>query len=136
MSPRTRYHLGPFVFILGFRAEFEEEGLKSSRERLSQLDNILQVDQANLEKHEAQKAQIQREIIGLEEQLDNLKEQVAGHQAVLDEKTKTVEQVKKTTMKAAKVLDQALKDISSCVCCMNLTVEVEATADGDTERRD
>jgi structural maintenance of chromosome 1 len=99
---------------LTHQAEFEEEGLKASRERLSHLDNILQADQVNLEKHEAQKAQIQREINDLEEQLDNLKEQVAGHQEVLDEKTKTVEQVKKTTMKAGKVLDQALKDISSC----------------------
>lgn len=41
-----------------------------------------------------------------------MKEELATLQEVLEEKTKAVEQVKKTTSKAAKVLDQALKEIA------------------------
>ncbi|KAK2462607.1 hypothetical protein APHAL10511_005340 [Amanita phalloides] len=99
---------------LTHQAEFEEEGLKSARERLGHIENVLQTERANLDKHEAQKVQVQREIESLEEQLETLKGNVAEHQEVLDEKTKVVEQVKRATMKAGRVLDQALKDISSC----------------------
>jgi structural maintenance of chromosome 1 len=41
-----------------------------------------------------------------------LKEELGELQDALEEKTKAVEQVKKTTSKAAKVLDQALKEIA------------------------
>ncbi|KAM6496344.1 condensin complex subunit SMC1 [Amanita muscaria] len=99
---------------LTHQAEFEEEGLKAATERLSHLENVLRTEQANLGKHEAQKAQIDQEIKDLEDQVEKIKEQLAEHQVVLEEKSKVVEQVKRTTMKAAKVLDRALKDISSC----------------------
>lgn len=51
----------------------------------------------------------------MESQAEKLKAEVGGHQEVLDEKTKVVEQVKRTTTKAGRALDQTLKDISSCV---------------------
>jgi structural maintenance of chromosome 1 len=51
----------------------------------------------------------------LESQAEKLKADVGEHQEVLDEKTKVVEQVKRTTTKAGRALDQTLKDISSCV---------------------
>jgi structural maintenance of chromosome 1 len=47
-----------------------------------------------------------------------LKEELSGLQQALEEKTKDVEQVKKTTSKAGKVLDQALKEIATAVSWM------------------
>ena len=101
--------------LLYCRAEFEEEGLKSARERLSHLENVLQTERVNLDKHEAHKAQVLQEIESLESQAKQLKTDVGEHQEELDEKTKVVEQVKRTTTKAGRTLDQSLKDISSCV---------------------
>lgn len=89
--------------------------MKSARERLSHLENVLQTERVNLEKHEAQKAQVLRQIESLENEAEKLKAEVAEHQEVLDEKTKAVDQVKRTTTKAGRALDQTLKDISSCV---------------------
>ncbi|KAF6764433.1 cohesin complex subunit psm1 [Ephemerocybe angulata] len=86
---------------------FEEEGLRSIADRASKLTVIIDTEKANLEKYEQQKAAKQAEIEdGLEEELGTL-------QGVLEEKTKAVEQVKKTTSKASKVLDQALKEIAT-----------------------
>ncbi|KAF8638669.1 hypothetical protein AX17_002030 [Amanita inopinata Kibby_2008] len=94
--------------------EFEEEGLKAARERLAHLDALLLTEKANLQKYELQRREVQGEIRALEGQVETFKQQVAENQEVLDEKSKTVEQVKRTTLKAGRILDQALKDISSC----------------------
>ena len=52
-------------FLLCWRTEFEE-GLKNARERLSHLENILETERANLDKHEAHKTQVLQEIESLE----------------------------------------------------------------------
>lgn len=89
--------------------------MKSARERLSHLENVLETERINLDKHEAHKAHVLQEIESLESQAEKLKADVGEHQEVLDEKSKVVEQVKRTTTKAGRALDQTLKDISSCV---------------------
>jgi structural maintenance of chromosome 1 len=50
-----------------------------------------------------------------EEGIAELREELKELQETLDEKSKIVDQVKKTTLKASKVLDQALKEIATCV---------------------
>ena len=50
----------------------------------------------------------QRKILLNSEELKDLQE-------TLEEKNKIVDQVKKTTLKASKVLDQALKEIAVCI---------------------
>ncbi len=42
----------------------------------------------------------------------SLKEELTTLQSALEEKTRHVDQVKKTTLKASKVLEQALKEIT------------------------
>ena len=50
-----------------------------------------------------------------EEDIAELREELKELQETLEEKSKIVDQVKKTTLKASKVLDQALKEIAVCV---------------------
>ncbi|KAJ7118550.1 P-loop containing nucleoside triphosphate hydrolase protein [Mycena crocata] len=64
-------------------------------------------------KLEKQKETAQEEISESENAIGVLREDLSGLQEDLDEKTKNVEQVKKTTTKASKGLDQALKEIAS-----------------------
>lgn len=72
-------------------------------------------EKANLSKLEEQRVATEKDIAASEAVVSNLKEELGGLQEVLDEKTKVVEQVKKTGMKSSKVLDQALKEIALCV---------------------
>jgi structural maintenance of chromosome 1 len=97
------------------RSEFEAEGLKTARERLVNLDTALANERATLEKWELQKVGVQQEITVLEETIAGLKEELGEIQEELEDKNKVVEQVKKTTLKASKVLDFALKEIANCV---------------------
>jgi structural maintenance of chromosome 1 len=99
------------------RSAFEEEQLKTTRDRLAQLDDIVSAEEGTLVKLEEQKHAIQNEISESEDAISALQEELGGLQETLDEKSKTVEQVKRTTSKASKVLDQALKEIATKVSC-------------------
>ena len=61
------------------------------------------------------KAQTQEEIDEMEQGLEELKEDVKTSNAVLEERNETLDKVKRSTMKATKVLDQALKEIATKV---------------------
>lgn len=90
--------------------------MKNARERLANLDVSLANERAMLEKCELLKVGVQREITELEETVEELKVELGEIQEVLEEKNKGVESVKKTTLKASKVLDLSLKEIANCVC--------------------
>lgn len=60
---------------------------------------------------EAQKQQIQTEIAEAETTLENMREGLNELNNIQEEKSKVVEQAKKTHARSAKVLDQALKEI-------------------------
>jgi len=94
--------------------------LKNARERLVNLDTVLENERASLERCETQKVGVQQEIKVFEETIAGLREELGEIQETLEEKNKAVEQVKKTTLKASKVLDLALKEIANCVCGFSL----------------
>ncbi|KAJ7246598.1 condensin complex subunit SMC1 [Mycena haematopus] len=98
---------------LTHQAEFENETLKGTLDRISNLDKTINAEQANLVKLEEQKEAAQEEISESETAIGVLRGDLSKLQETLDEKTKNVEQVKKTTTKASKILDQALKEIAS-----------------------
>ncbi|KAK7054035.1 structural maintenance of chromosomes protein [Favolaschia claudopus] len=98
---------------LTHQSDFESDTLKTSVERMANLDKTIGAEQANLEKLEEKKTAAQDDISESENAIGVLREDLSGLQETLDEKTKNVEQVKKTTSKASKVLDQALKEIAS-----------------------
>jgi structural maintenance of chromosome 1 len=118
-----------FVFLISFhfdlinvlgcpssyRLAFESEGLTTARERIQRLDQTVQSENANLTNLNAQKERLQRELEESETAIGGLKEELEVLQATLEERTKVVEQAKKVGAKSAKVLDLALKEISSCV---------------------
>ncbi|KIM86142.1 hypothetical protein PILCRDRAFT_334633 [Piloderma croceum F 1598] len=87
--------------------------MKATTERLTMLETTSKAEQATLSKLEEQKQAIQNEIAEIENAITMLQEELKGLNDILEDKTKTVEQVKRTTSKAAKGLDQALKEIGS-----------------------
>ena len=64
--------------------------------------------------------EIDREIKDEQATIDSLKEQSKEVNEALDEKTKALEEVKRTAAKAAKNFDKVLKDIASMVSAIYL----------------
>jgi structural maintenance of chromosome 1 len=93
------------------RSQFEEEQLKLTQSRLVTLRNTAEDEQRKVEELEDKKRTIQVEITEAQEGIAQLRELLHGLNDVLEEKNKHVEQAKKTHTKAAKILDQALKEI-------------------------
>lgn len=98
---------------LVYRIQFEEEQLQLTRNRLTTLQKTQEEEEAKVVELEEQKRQIQAEIASGREAIENLRQGLQGLNEALEEKNKVVEQVKKTHARAAKVLDQALKEIGS-----------------------
>ncbi|KAJ6610416.1 condensin complex subunit SMC1 [Mycena sp. CBHHK59/15] len=98
---------------LTHQSDFEGEALKAAVERITNLDKIVETEVASLVRLEEQKEAAQEDISASENAIGALRDELSGMQEVLEEKTKNVEQVKRTTTKASKVLDQALKEIAT-----------------------
>lgn len=94
------------------RSQFEEEQLKLTQSRLVTLRNAAEDEQRKVAELEDKKRTIQVEITEAQEGIAQLRELLHGLNDVLEEKNKYVDQAKKTHTKAAKILDQALKEIS------------------------
>ncbi|TFY79840.1 hypothetical protein EWM64_g4174 [Hericium alpestre] len=95
-----------------FRSQFEEQQLKAIRERLAVLDSTVTAEEANLRRLAETKTRTQAELDEMEEGIKVLQEELKELNEVLEERNKEVDRVKKTALKASKVLDQALKEIS------------------------
>jgi structural maintenance of chromosome 1 len=93
------------------RVHFEEEQLKLTQSRLVMLRNAAEDEQRKVAELEEKKQTIQVEITEAQEGIAQLREMLQGLNDVLEEKNKHVDQAKKTHTKAAKILDQALKEI-------------------------
>ncbi|KAJ8515491.1 hypothetical protein ONZ45_g7107 [Pleurotus djamor] len=98
---------------LTHQSEFESEQLNSANERLTQLDNIMSDEEGVVTKLEDQKRTLQGEIDDAEEGISQMREELTILNEGLDEKTKEVENVKKTSSRSAKALDAALKEIAA-----------------------
>lgn len=98
---------------LAYRIQFEEEQLQLTQNRLATLKKTQEDEEAKVVELEEQKSQIQAEIASGQEAIENLRQGLHVLNEALEENNKVVEQVKKTHARAAKVLDQALKEIGS-----------------------
>jgi DNA repair ATPase RecN len=98
------------------RSQFEEEQLQLTQGRLATLKKTQEEEEVKVVELEEQKRVLQEEITSGQETIERLRGGLKALNETLDEKTKTVEQVKKTHARAAKVLDQALKEIGTMVC--------------------
>ncbi|KAL4072467.1 RecF/RecN/SMC [Scleroderma yunnanense] len=96
---------------LTHQARFEEEQLQLTQERLMTLQRTQQEEQTKMVELEAQKHQIQEEIAEAQDALGRLREGLDDLNNIQEEKSKAVEQAKKSHARSAKVLDQALKEI-------------------------
>lgn len=92
------------------------------RERLAALDAAMNAERAAIQKHEAEKLAIQEEIDQLQESIVEFQEELKELNEVLEARTKELETVKKNTLRASKVLDQALKEIASKASEMMVTL--------------
>ncbi|KAK0449845.1 condensin complex subunit SMC1 [Desarmillaria tabescens] len=97
---------------LTHQRDFESEALESARERLQHLEGVISTEEGVLEKLKDQKEAAENDISNSEAMIASLKEELTTLQSTLEEKTRHVDQVKRTTLKASKVLEQALKEIT------------------------
>ncbi|KAF9225691.1 condensin complex subunit SMC1 [Gyrodon lividus] len=95
------------------RSQFEEEQFQLTQSRLATLKKTQEDEHAKVVELEEQKRDIQEEISSGQEAIEKLREGLGALNETLDGKTKIVEQVKKAHARAAKVLDQALKEIGT-----------------------
>ena len=95
------------------RLKFEEEQLRATQARLGDLDNVIETEGETLVRHEQTKQQIETEIRDAEASIKELKEGLAKANEDMENRTTQVEQAKKVFNKAAKAVDQALKDIAT-----------------------
>ncbi|KAF9454363.1 condensin complex subunit SMC1 [Macrolepiota fuliginosa MF-IS2] len=111
---QARLRFDTQIARLGHQLAYESEALETIRDRLRRLDQAIEAENVNLTNMNTQKEGVQQELEQTESAIADLKEELGGLQEKLEEKTKVVDQVKKVSAKAAKVLDAALKEISSC----------------------
>ncbi|KAG6852767.1 hypothetical protein C0991_009264 [Blastosporella zonata] len=110
---KARLQFEAQIARLGHQVAFETDGLKSAFDRLESLKTVLTTEEANLAKWEGQKDALQEEIVAFENIIQDLRDQLVEIQENLEEKNRGVEAVKKTTLKAGKGLDLALKEIAT-----------------------
>ncbi|KAH0579770.1 hypothetical protein H2248_002607 [Termitomyces sp. 'cryptogamus'] len=110
---KARLQFESQIARLGHQVAFEKDGLTAALERLASLETVLTTEEANLAKYDGQKTAVQDEIVASEKVIEDLRKELAEIQETLEEKTKNVEAVKRTTAKAGKVLDLALKEIAT-----------------------
>ncbi|KAG2754636.1 hypothetical protein P692DRAFT_201140031 [Suillus brevipes Sb2] len=108
---QARLRFDQQVARLTHQSQFEEEQLKLTQSRLVTLRNATEDEQRKVEELEDKKRTIRVEITEAQEGIAQLRELLNGLNDVLEEKNKHVDQAKKTHTKAAKILDQALKEI-------------------------
>ena len=99
--------------LLAYRIQFEEEQLQLTQNRLTTLKKTQEDEETKVAELKEQKRQIQAEIAPGQEVIETLRQGLQVLDEALEKKNKVVEQVKKTHARAAKVLDQALKEIGS-----------------------
>ncbi|KAF8840540.1 RecF/RecN/SMC protein [Paxillus ammoniavirescens] len=116
---------------LTHQSQFEEEQLQLTQNRMATLKKTQEEEQVKVIELEEQKRVLQEEITSGQEAIENLRGGLKAFNETLDAKTKTVEQVKKTHARAAKVLDQALKEIGT----MNDEIEKLALERSATYRK-
>lgn len=85
--------------------------MKLTQARLVTLQNTAEDEQRKVGELEDKKRAIEAEITEAQDGIAQLRETLQGLSEVLEEKNKHVDQAKKTHAKAAKILDQALKEI-------------------------
>ncbi|KAG6329522.1 hypothetical protein ID866_9567, partial [Astraeus odoratus] len=96
---------------LTHQAQFEEEQLQLTQTRLTTIRKTQEEEEAKVVELEEEKRRIQLQIDEARDALARLREGLNELNNSQEEKTKAVEQARKTHGRAAKVLDQALKEI-------------------------
>ncbi|KAG2151543.1 RecF/RecN/SMC [Suillus clintonianus] len=108
---QARLRFDQQVARLTHQSQFEEEQLKLTQSRLATLRSAAEDEQRKVAELEEKKRTIQVEITEAQEGIAQLRETLQGLNDVLEERNKHVDHAKKTHAKAAKILDQALKEI-------------------------
>jgi structural maintenance of chromosome 1 len=87
-----------------YRSEFEQDQMKTTEERLTILETTVTAERATMLKLENHKRAIKGDITESEKAIAILNDELKELNDIFEDKTKTVDQVKRTTLKAAKVL--------------------------------
>lgn len=87
-----------------------------TQDRFANLTKVIDAEHIAISRHEDEKQTVEKEINKIKQSIDELQDEQKNLNELLEEKTKVLEGVKRTSTKSAKILDQALKDIASRVC--------------------
>ncbi|KAI0757514.1 condensin complex subunit SMC1 [Daedaleopsis nitida] len=93
-------------------SQFAEEQIKMTAERVATFREIIRTEDTNLGRLERERTEAQEEIAESEDSIKALQEELQALNEELEGRTKKVDEVKKTTTRAGKVLDQAIKEIA------------------------
>jgi structural maintenance of chromosome 1 len=96
-----------------YRTTFQEDQLKTTKDRLVTLQKTVESEQTALAKLQRTKEATEREIQALQGEIDELNEDLKETQENLEAKTKALDEAKRTANKAGKGLDAVLKEIAS-----------------------
>ncbi|KAF9517669.1 hypothetical protein BS47DRAFT_1339193 [Hydnum rufescens UP504] len=108
---RTRFNTQ--INRLTHQTMFQEDQLKTTKDRLSTLQKTVEVEQTGLAKLQRTKEATEREIQALQAEIDELNDDLKETQEDLETKTKALDEAKRTANKAGKGLDGVLKEIAS-----------------------
>lgn len=101
---------------------------------MADLDGVIRAEDEALVRHEQIKQQIEAEIRDAEASVEELKEDLTKANEDLENHTAQVDQAKRAFNKAAKAVDQVLKDIATKVCEMPVGVLIETLTAPHLER--
>lgn len=110
------------------RSRWEEDQLKTMQDRVATLAKIVDAESLTLRKLEAAKTAVEAEIEQAEEAITGLNEELSTVKEALDMKTQEVDQVKRAANKANKVLENALKEVTSMVGISIVFTALDLTA--------
>jgi structural maintenance of chromosome 1 len=97
------------------RIQFEEEQLQARQERLEILRTTIGTEEATLAEFQQRRTNVEKDIKELEAALEELKEELKSYTESQDEKNSAVDRAKRAALKAARALDQTLKEIATMV---------------------
>lgn len=111
-------------FTLWIRSEFEKDSLRSLEERLANLKATAKKETKALAQLEKARKAIQDELDVAEDEINQLREDMAGVQGEFDEKTRALDEVKKVVARTAKALEKTGKEITLMVSWGSWRVDV------------
>jgi structural maintenance of chromosome 1 len=98
--------------ITDFRLAFEADQVRTTRERLAQLESTKRNEERNVKKLLVDKVTVEEELEGLQADIDRQRTKLENAITKFEEATAAVEDAREAARRTQKALDKALKEIA------------------------